>query len=273
MVQKVILITGASSGIGFDAAMRLAEQGHTVYGGARRTERMEALKEYGVIPIRLDVTDESSVSDAISLILAKDKRIDVLINNAGYGFFGALEDVSLDDARAQFDVNVFGLASLTQKVLPIMRAQHGGTIINISSTAGRVVIHFGAWYHATKYAVEALSDALRMETKEFGIDVVLIEPGGIRTDWGSIAAEHLKESSKGGAYEKAAVKAAEGLKKHYSGKLLSDPKVVSKAIMKAVNRRRPRTRYLIGFGSKTLVFLHAVLPSRAYDRIMTRMFR
>ena len=155
-----------------------------------------------------------------------------------------------------------------KKVLPYMRQQHSGTIINVSSMGGRLTTYFGAWYHATKYAVEAFSDALRMEVSDFGINVSLIEPGGIKTEWGFIAADHLKESAKGGAYEAQATKTAEGMRKQYSGNMMSDPKVISKAISKAVNARRPKTRYLIGFMAKPMVWMHTILPTRWFDYIV-----
>ena len=222
MKSKVILITGASSGIGYDTAALLAKQGHKVYCGARRVEKMEPLREYGVVPMALDVTDESLVKAAVDQVFRTEGRIDVLINNAGYGHFGSVEDVPISDAKTQFDVNVFGLAAITRQVLPMMRNQQSGTIINISSVAGRTSGFMGAWYIAAKHSVEALSDALRMETKEFGINVVLIEPGGVKTAWGMIAAEHLAAFSKGGAYEKAAMRSAEHMKKYYSGNMLSE---------------------------------------------------
>lgn len=199
MEKKVILLTGASSGIGFQTAEFLAKQGHMVYGAARRVEKMEPLKQFGVKPICLDVTNEESVSKAVEAIILAEGRIDVLVNNAGYGSYGAVEDVSMDEARKQFDVNVFGVAMLVKRVLPYMRSRHSGTIINIASIGGRLTTYFGAWYHATKYALEALSDALRMETEPFGINISIIETGGIKTPWGFIAADDLAESAKGGA--------------------------------------------------------------------------
>lgn len=175
----------------------MAGQGHIVYGAARRLDAMEPLKAKGVKPIYLDVTGGDSIKKAVDTIIKNEGRIDVLVNNAGYGSYGALEDVSMEEARAQFEVNVFSLAELIQLVLPHMRKQKSGRIINVSSMGGRLTTYFGAWYHATKYAVEALSDALRMETSDFGIDVSIIEPGGIKTDWGFIAADKLEASAKG----------------------------------------------------------------------------
>lgn len=270
MNKKVILLTGASSGIGFDTARMLARQGHIVYGAARRVERMEELKTDGVIPLALDVTDALSCHQAVEQIMTEQSRIDVLINNAGYGSYGAIEDVSLEEAKRQFEVNVFGLARLTKEVLPYMRQQKSGRIINVSSIGGRLTTYFGGWYHATKYAVEGLSDALRMETKEFGITVSLIEPGGIKTEWGGIAADHLEQSSRGGAYEQAAAKVAASIRKQYEGTMMADPAVVSRAISQAVNQNHPKTRYVIGFGAKPLVFLHAILPARIFDWIIMR---
>lgn len=267
---KVVLVTGASSGIGYEIAAHLAQSGHRVYGAARRLERMEPLRVLGATPLALDVTDEESCTRAVETIIAREGRIDVLVNNAGYGSFGAIEDVPLAEARRQFEVNVFGAAALTRAVLPHMRRRRSGRIINISSMGGRLVTFLGGWYHATKYALEALSDALRMEAAAFGIDVVLVEPGGIKTDWGSIAADHLEQSSRGGAYEEVSARAAEGIRRQYSSSMLSDPKVIVRAVSRAVRSRRPRTRYLVGFGAKPLVAAHTLLPARVFDRIMMR---
>ena len=268
MNKRVILLTGASSGIGYETAEFLAKQGHIVYGAARRVDQMEPLKAFGVKPLRLDVTSEESINEAVETLIKAEGRIDVLVNNAGYGSYGAIEDVSIEEARKQFDVNIFGVAMLTKKVLPYMRSQHSGTIINVASIGGRLTTYFGAWYHATKYALEAFSDALRMETKGFGIQVSIIEPGGIKTPWGFIAADHLAESAKGGAYEAEATKTAEGIRKQYTGNMMSKPVVIAKAISRAVNSRRPKTRYTVGFMAKPLVWLHSWLPTRWFDTIM-----
>lgn len=269
-MSKIILITGASSGIGFDAAQTLARQGHRVYAAARRLEMMEPLKADGVVPIRMDVTDSESMASGMKTVLDAEGRIDVLVNNAGYGYFGAIENVTMEEARRQVEVNVFGLAELCKLVLPVMRAQGCGRIINTSSIAGKTVMPFGGWYHVSKYSVEALSDALRMEMKPFGVEVVMIEPGGIKTDWGIIAAKHLAESSKDTAYEKEALCEAELMHKGYSGNYLSAPCVVTRAISRAVNSRSPRARYRIGRGAFIMVLMHTVLPARWWDGLMRR---
>ena len=270
---QVILITGASSGIGFDAARMLAQQGHKVYAAARRTELMEPLREYGVNIVKMDVTDEASMREGVQHIVETEGVIDTLINNAGYGYFGAVENVTMEEARRQLDVNVFGLARLCQFVLPMMRERGRGRIINTASVAGKAVLYFGAWYNVSKFAVEAFSDALRMEMKPFGVDVVMVEPGGIKTDWGLIAARHLAESSKGTAYEDAAMRESETLTKVYSMNLLSKPSVVAKAICRAVNRRHPKARYRVGFAANTIVFFHWLLPARWWDALMRGFWR
>ena len=273
MGQRVILITGASSGIGYDAALILAGQGHRVYGAARRVELLEKLRDKGVIPIKMDVTDEQSMADGIKTIIDAEGRIDVLVNNAGYGYMGAIENVTIAEAKRQLEVNVFGLARLTQLVLPYMRKQHSGRIINTSSVAGKAVIPFGGWYNVSKYSVEALSDALRIEVKPFGIKVVLIEPGGIKTDWGIIAADNLEASSQGTAYQESGLKMARLLKYGYTSKWLSNPMKVAKAISRAVNSKRPRIRYRLGAGSGLIVFFHALLPARWWDNVTSRVCR
>ena len=271
MQKKVILITGASSGIGYDAALILAEQGHRVYGAARRVELLEQLRASGVVPIRMDVTDEASMVDGVNNIIDAEGRIDVLVNNAGYGYMGAIENVPISEAKRQLEVNVFGLARLIQLVLPYMRAQKSGRIINTSSVAGKAVIPFGGWYNVSKYSVEALSDALRIEVKPFGINVSLIEPGGIKTDWGIIAADNLSALSKNTAYQESGLRMARLLKLGYTSNYLSNPQRVAKAIARAANARRPKVRYRLGAGSGLIVILHAILPARWWDSIMRKI--
>ncbi len=266
--MKIIFLTGASSGIGYDAARSLALQGHKVYAAARRMDKLEELVQYGIVPVRLDVTDEESCKEAVAKVLDAEGRIDVLVNNAGYGFYGAVENVPIDDARNQLEVNVFGLARLCRLVLPAMRRQGCGRIINVASVAGHMSMGFGGWYCVSKHSVEALSDALRMEVKPFGIKVSIIEPGPIHTDWGIIAAKHLEETSAGTVYEKFAGHTVDTLRKAYGSSMLPEPKSVTEKICRAVNSRRPRIRYRAGFGSGLIIFFHTILPSRWWDAMM-----
>jgi NAD(P)-dependent dehydrogenase (short-subunit alcohol dehydrogenase family) len=270
MANKVALVTGGSSGIGEATALKLHELGYTTYAAARRVQRMEHLRESGIRPLAMDVTDEESMQSGVKRILAEEGRIDVLVNNAGYGSYGALEDVPLSEARYQFEVNVFGAVRLTQLVLPHMRDQGGGTIINITSMGGKIYTPLGGWYHATKFALEALSDCLRMEVKPFGIDVVVIEPGGIRTEWGGIAADKLKEASSGGPYARQADAVAASLSSEANARRSSPPTVIADAIAKAVTARRPKTRYAVGYGARPIIFMHDVLPDRAFDAFIRR---
>src|SRR6202046_2403260 len=200
MPGKVALVTGASAGSGDATARRLSQLGYTVYAAARRVDRMSALADAGIRVEPVDVTDDPSMVTLIEKIIAETGRIDVLVNNAGYGSYGALEDVPIAEARRQFDVNVFGLARLIQLVLPHMRAQRDGYIVNISSIGGKIWEPMGSWYHATKFAVEGLSDSLRAEVAAFGIKVIVIEPGAIRTEWSAISADHLDAISASTAY-------------------------------------------------------------------------
>ncbi len=268
--QKVALVTGASSGIGEVTALDLHNAGFVVYGVARRIDRMQMLRDRGIKTLAMDVTDEESTTFAVKQILAEAGRIDVLVNNAGYGSYGAVEDVPIDEARRQFEVNLFGAARLIQLVLPTMRQRGSGTIINVSSMGGKIYAPFGAWYHGTKFALEAVSDCLRIETKPFGVNVVIIEPGGIRTEWPGIAADHLRETSAGGAYAVQAGAVGQALCSEATAKRLSPPEVIAKTITTAATARRPKTRYAVGFGAKPLIFLRRRLPDRAYDAFIRR---
>ena len=270
MAAKVALVTGGSSGIGEATALKLHELGYTTYAAARRAERMQHLTQAGIRPLAMDVTDEESMQSGVKHILDEQGRIDVLVNAAGYGSYGAIEDVPLSEARGQFEVNVFGAARLTQLVLPQMRDQHSGTIINITSMGGKIYTPLGGWYHATKFALEALSDCLRLEVQPFGIDVVVIEPGGIRTEWPGIAAGQLRQASGGGAYARQAGAVAAALSSEATARRSSPPTVIASTIGKAVTARRPKTRYATGYGARPLIFLHDVLPDRAFDAVIRR---
>jgi NAD(P)-dependent dehydrogenase (short-subunit alcohol dehydrogenase family) len=271
---KIAIVTGASSGIGHATALRLRTSGYTVYAGARRLERMKDLADAGIHVAELDVTNDASMVAVVDQVMKDTGRIDVLVNNAGYGSFGALEDVPNEEGRRQFGVNVFGLARLTQLVLPHMRAQHSGRIINMSSMGGRIHEPLGSWYHATKFAVEGMSDALRLEVAPFGIDVVLIEPGGMNTEWGAIAADNLITASAHTAYADQAPGVARMLRSSdRKPRRGSSPDVIAKAVVRAAAARRPKTRYLLGPGAKPLVTLHTLLPDRVFDSLIKRVFR
>jgi NAD(P)-dependent dehydrogenase (short-subunit alcohol dehydrogenase family) len=271
---KVAVVTGASSGIGEAAARRLGDAGFTVYAVARRVDRMQSLADRGIHTMSTDVTRDDEMVALVDRVIAEAGRIDVLVNNAGYGSYGALEEVTLEEARRQVEVNLFGLARLTQLVVPHMRAQGGGHILNISSIGGKMGEPLGVWYHATKFAVEGLSDSLRPELAPFGIHVVVIEPGAIRTEWGAIAADHLESATADGPYEQQAATHARVLRSG-SGEdgRGSDPDVVAKAIVKAATATRPRTRYAVGLGAKPIMALRKVLPDRAFDWVLATGYK
>ena len=267
---KTALVTGASSGIGKSTVELLLSAGAAVYAAARRIEKMNDLEKMGAHVVEMDVTDEASLVSGVISILEKEGSIDILINNAGYGSYGAIEDVPIDEARRQFEVNIFGLARLTQLVLPKMRQNHYGKIVNISSMGGKIYTPFGGWYHATKHALEGFSDCLRLETEPFGIDVIIVEPGGIATEWGTIAAENLKKTSGSGAYAEAANKTANGMADMYASNRLSDPTVIADVILKAVTVGKPKTRYAAGYMAKPALLMRHWLPDRWFDRIILR---
>jgi len=273
MTVKVALVTGASSGIGDATARRLTQLGYTVYAAARRADRMAALKDRGCRIEPADVTDDAALVALVDKIISETGRIDVLVNNAGYGSYGALEDVPIAEARRQFDVNVFALARLIQLVLPQMRAQRDGYIVNISSIGGKVWEPLGSWYHATKFAVEGLSDSLRAEVAQFGIKVIVIEPGAIRTEWAAISADNLEAASAGTPYQEMARFVGGALRSADTSRLTSGPAVVAEAIGRAVQSPRPRTRYAVGGGARTVLFAQRILTDRGFDRFVRTAYR
>lgn len=273
MSQPVALITGASTGIGFEAARKLGSQGFTVYAGARRVDLMEPLKAQGINVLALDVTDDESMRAAVGRVLEERGRIDVLVNNAGYGSYGALEQVDLAEGRRQFDVNVFGLARMTQLVLPAMRAAGRGRIINISSIGGKYYEPLGAWYHATKFAVEGMSDSLRLELKPHGIEVCIIEPASTLSEWGRISADGLLASSGAGPYADQARDMAAVLASTDKPELSTPPEVIAAAILHAATAARPKTRYPVGRGASAILALRRILPDRLYDAAVTLVLK
>ncbi|MFM2087485.1 MAG: hypothetical protein RLZZ237_2354 [Pseudomonadota bacterium] len=264
--KPVALITGASSGMGKDFALRLISEGYEVYGAARRTDKMNDIKAAGGRVLALDVSDDNAMLAAVQQIIEEQGRIDVLINNAGYGQYGALEDVPLAEGRRQMETNLFGAARLVQLCLPHMRAQHYGRIINISSIGGKLATPLGGWYHTSKYALEGYSDALRNEVRPFGIAVVVIEPGGVESEWAGIAAEQAGRYSADGAYA--------GLVQSF-GKLQATArqapaKVISDLVVKALKAKQPKARYHGGFMAAPLLFLRWILSDRMFDRLISK---
>jgi NAD(P)-dependent dehydrogenase (short-subunit alcohol dehydrogenase family) len=272
-LAKIVLITGASSGIGEETVKCLMTAGYTVYAGARRLDRMKSLADAGARLLALDVTDDGSMTAAVKTVMQETGRIDVLINNAGYGSYGALEDVPPEEARRQFDVNIFGLARLTQLVLPAMRTQRSGRIVNTSSIGGKFGEPFGCWYHATKFAVEGLSDSLRMELHPLGIDVVVIQPGATHSEWAKIAHDSLIKSSGDGPYGKAASAHAKMMEAGHQGSIPAPPSAVAKSIVQAVQSRNPKTRYATGGLARTMLLMRRVLSDRAFDAVFRMIER
>ncbi|WP_066302780.1 oxidoreductase [Arthrobacter luteolus] len=270
MTSRTALVTGASSGIGEATARKLQGLGFTTYGAARRTDRLNHLAADGIRPLAMDVADDASMQAGMDQIISGTGLIDVLVNAAGYGSYGALEEVAIDEGRRQFEVNVFGPVRLIQLALPHMRAQRAGTIVNITSMGGKIYTPLGGWYHGTKFALEALSDCLRLEVQPFGIDVVIIEPGGIATEWGGIAADLVEETSGNGPYAPQAKAIAKSLRSEANEGRNSPPSVVADAIGTAVTTARPKTRYAVGFGAKPLITARGLLSDRQFDALISR---
>ncbi len=275
--SKAVLITGCSSGIGHATAEHLAARGWTVYASARRTESIEGLAERGCKTLALDVTDEDSMRAAVAAVEDAEGAVGVLVNNAGYSQSGALETLPLDRLRAQFETNVFGLVRLCQLVLPGMRRQGGGRIVNVSSMGGRLTFPGGGAYHGTKHAVEALSDALRFEVRGFGVDVVLIEPGLIKTRFGETAAGSIDAAAAEGDDPYADFNAAVGTAtaEVYEGPLArlgGGPETVARAIERAITSRRPKTRYKVTPSARLILAQRRLLSDRTWDAFLRTQF-
>ena len=265
-MNKVVLITGASSGIGKETALSLIKEGHIVYGVARRLEMMQDIIQAGGHSIKMDILKERNIDEVVNQIIKEQKRIDILINNAGYGLWGAVETISIAEAKRQFDVNIFGLAYLTKKIIPLMRKQKSGKIINMSSMGGKVYTPFGAWYHATKYALEGWSDCLRIELKSFGIDVILIEPGVIKTEFQDVMMDSTVERSIGTPYEKKLKALEKATQEMYARGIGSPPSTITKLIIKAINSHNPKRRYVGGLFAKPMLFIKKWFGDKMYEK-------
>jgi NADP-dependent 3-hydroxy acid dehydrogenase YdfG len=281
--SKVVLITGCSSGIGEATARRLAGHGWKVYASARRPESIEHLASAGCELLQLDVCDEQSMRAAVATVEREHGAVGVLVNNAGYSQGGPIEQVPLEAVRRQFETNVFGLIALTQLVLPAMRAQHWGKVVNVGSMGGKLTLPGGGLYHATKHSLEAISDALRFEVRGFGVNVVLVEPGLITTEFGKTAAATLGEADSDGPGRDRANGGVSGPYREFNTKLAAmtagvyegpmrhlggGPDVVAKAIEKAISRRRAPSRMLLTPSAHLTVFQRKLLPDRLWDAML-----
>lgn len=275
MTSKAVLITGCSSGIGRATAEQLSAEGWRVYATARRLETLEDLKAKGCETLALDVTDEQSMSAAVSAVAEAEGAVGVLVNNAGYSQSGAVETVPIDEVRREFETNVFGLLRMSQLVLPGMREQHWGKIVNLGSMGGKLTFPGGGIYHATKYAVEALSDAMRFEVRGFGVDVILIEPGLIVTEFGETAAASVQSTGGDGPYEhfnRHVAKITEGAYKGPMVKLGGGPEAVAKAIGGALKAGRPKARYPVTPSAHLMIHQKRFTPDRVWDLMMRAQF-
>jgi NADP-dependent 3-hydroxy acid dehydrogenase YdfG len=277
MATGPVLITGCSSGIGYATAERLLDDGYRVYATARHPNSLAPLAAKGATTLALDVTDEASMHAAVAQVTEAEGAVGVLVNNAGYSQSGAVESVPLDDIRRQFETNVFGLIRMCQLVLPGMRERGSGTIVNIGSMGGRLTFPGGGIYHATKYAVEAISDALRFEVRGFGVDVVLVEPGLIVTNFGEVAASsvHSNAGDQGGPYASFNRHVAETTAGVYKGpmtKLGGGPEVVAATIAKALSAKRPKPRYVVTPSAHLLIGQRRITPDRVWDAMMRAQF-
>lgn len=274
-ISKAVLITGCSTGIGRATAIALAKQGWTVYATARRAGSVADLAEQGCKVLALDVCDEASMQAAVQQVEAAEGAVGVLINNAGYGSEGPVEEVPMEEVRRQFETNVFGLLRLTQLALPGMRRQRWGRVVNLSSMGGRMTLPGGGIYHATKYAIEAISDALRFEVHGFGVDVIVVEPGAIKTEFGNTAIARV--DALGGSDDYAGFRDAlkQNIRNAYEGPMAAfavGPEAVARVIERAISSSRPRTRYVITAGAKMLIGLRGWLPDRTFDAFLRTQF-
>jgi NAD(P)-dependent dehydrogenase (short-subunit alcohol dehydrogenase family) len=264
--SKIVLVTGATAGIGKHTALRMKERGHRVIGTGRNERALAELRSHGIDAVAMDLTSPASIERAVGEVLAltAGHGVDVLVNNAGYGLFGPVEVLTDADVRTQFETNVFGLLAVTRALIPKMRERGAGRIINVSSVGGRMVFPLGGVYHATKYALEALSDALRMEVRQFGIRVSVVEPGYIKTDFTSTTMSHLQRYVADESPYSASVEIAAGSDKHIE-RFAVGPTSVARAIEHAATSRWPRARYVAPFYNALGPIMMALLPTALTD--------
>ena len=267
--QKVILITGTAHGIGKSTAKYLIDEGHIVYGGDILIEENLYLNEIGGVALEMDVTKQDHIDSAINQIIAEQGRIDVLVNNAGIAVGSAIEDVSMEDALYQFEVNLFGIGRTVKAALPHMRSQGSGTIINISSVLGKAYNPLYGWYVSSKHALEGWSDVLRLEVEQFGVDVIIIEPGMIKTNIGNYSAQYFEKYSKNSVY--ANFYGSPDDKEENSFDNFSDPIVIAKVINKAIDAKNPKTRYSAGAYSWILLTMRSILPDKWFDKLIVKV--
>jgi len=266
--KKTALVTGASSGMGKSIAKRLILDGYQVYVAARSVDKMADLEKLGAQPLRVDVSKDEEIVAGVEAILAQTGGVDVLVNNAGFGLYGPVEEIPLAQARYQFEVNLFGAARLTQLLLPSMRDRKSGTIVNITSMGGKIYTVLGAWYHATKHALEGWSDSLRLELEPFGIRVVIIEPGLIETGFGDAGQQGLAERSRNGPYERIANGVVKSMQTSYGQNRGTSPDVIADTLSKAIAPSRPRTRYAVGAYARPMIVIRKWLGDRIFDRVI-----
>ena len=271
--KKTALVTGASSGMGKAIAKRLIKDGFQVYVAARHIEKMGDLASLGAEALRMDISREEEIKAAVDAILAEVDSVDVLVNNAGFGLYGPIEEIGIDEARYQFEVNVFGPARLTQLLLPAMRKKGSGTVVNVTSMGGKIYTLLGGWYHATKHALEGWSDCLRLELAPFGIKVVVVEPGLIETAFGDVVADGLQNRSGSGAYAKLSQAVADATKGAYGRGRGTNPDAIARVVSKAVKARTPRTRYVAGKYAKPMIVMRKWLGDRIFDRVIMSQMR
>lgn len=271
--KKTALVTGASSGMGKAIARRLIQDGYQVYVAARNVAKMADLASLGAQTLRMDISSDEEITSGVNTILAQTGGVDVLVNNAGFGLYGPVEEIGIDEARYQFEVNLFGAARLTQLLLPAMRARRAGHIVNITSMGGKMYSILGAWYHATKHSLEGWSDCLRLEVAGFGIKVVIVEPGVIETGFGDAASDSIVKRSASGPYGHLVNMVAMSIQKTYGHGTGSSPEIIADVVSRAVRSNNPRTRYAAGKYAKMLIRMRVWLGDRIFDRIILSQTR